>query len=55
MPRDVPLHDGLLLDEDLDRSSSSGRGARGSALREAALKREVARLTRERDRPADAQ
>ena len=50
MPRDVPLHDGLLLDEDLDRSSSSGRGARGSALRESALKREVARLTRERDR-----
>jgi hypothetical protein len=59
MPRDVPLHDGSVSDEHLANSTLLGRAAPGTLepvwaraadLREAALRREVARLTRERNR-----
>ena len=59
MPRDVPLHDGSVSDDDLAVSAPVGQAARGrlgpvwtsaSDLRVAVQQREIARLTRERNR-----
>jgi glycosyltransferase involved in cell wall biosynthesis len=57
MPRDVPLHDGSVSDEDLAQAAPGRSGpvwTRAADLREAALKREIVRLTRERNRAAAA-
>jgi O-antigen biosynthesis protein len=63
MPRDVPLHDGSSPDEQVAGSTPLEQVAPGrsgpvwtsaAGLREAALRREVARLIRERNRLASA-